>query len=379
MEERPDNAAGAPFPWELGVFDAHCHPTDQMASIDDIPAMKARTLAIMATRAEDQELVSQVAARLNGSEKRVHPCFGWHPWFSHQIIDDTTSASTMSKEEHYKAVLTPSPEDKDFIHSLPKPRLLSSLISDIRSNLERHPEALVGEVGLDKAFRLPNAWAPHELEKRDASLTCGSREGRSLSPYRVQLSHQRAVLKAQLQLAGELRRPVSIHSVQTHGKVFELLRELWAGHEKRVASNRERKRRVSAAGAHEGSEDESEEPMDKPRTSAPLPFPPKICMHSYSGPAEPLKQFLHRSTPADVYFSFSHVINFSGDSLAKITEVVKAVPENRILVESDLHCAGVEMDNLLEDAIRRICSICGWTLEAGVRILGENWREFISG
>lgn len=373
------------FPWELGVHDAHCHPTDTMASIDDIPAMKARTLTIMATRGEDQELVSHAASRYGEPSKRVHPCFGWHPWFSHQIFDDTqTSGSTTpSKEKHYKAVLTPSITDENLLQDLPEPRPLSSLVADIRANLRKHPEALVGEIGLDRSFRIPNAWFPHELENRDGSRTGGSREGRSLSPYRVQVSHQKVILKAQLQLAGELRRAVSIHSVQSHGAIFEVLRELWAGYEKKVESNRQRKRRPSAAGAHEESEGETEESAARNRhtpisDSPPLPFPPKICLHSYSGPPEPLKQFLHRSTPADVYFSFSHVINFSGDSLAKTTEVIKMLPERQILVESDLHSAGQQMDELLEQAVRKICAIRGWTLKHGVTILGDNWKRFVS-
>lgn len=102
-------------------------------------------------------------------------------------------------------------------------------------------------------------------------------------------------------------------------------------------------------------------------------------MHSYSGPVEQLKQFLNPSNPSDVYFSFSNVINFSGPSSQKVIAVVKALPEDRVLIESDLHTAGQQMDDLLEEVARQICELRGWSLQEGVQRLADNWKRFVFG
>ncbi|KZZ94183.1 Deoxyribonuclease, TatD [Moelleriella libera RCEF 2490] len=426
-----------------------------MASIASFETMRASALTVMATRSQDQDLVAKVASqhgigareallprRRDGPAEhdqgaarttavarpgscRVVPSFGWHPWFSHQLYDDITTSSSSAestfvaaptaagetdqeaaqqqqqqqqhaaKKAHYQAVLSPPPHDDDFVALLPVPSPLSLFISATESKLRAHPVALVGEIGLDKAFRLPDddrsrrdhpeATTTTTTTTRNEALTPGGREGRRLSPHRVAMRHQQAVLIAQLRLAGKLGKPVSVHGVQAHGVLFDTVSSCWKGHEKHVPSRRE-KRNV-APGAEEEEEEEEDEDEeatdngeDSQRGPAGKPFPPRICLHSYSGPVEGLRQWLRPNIPATIYFSFSTAVNCGTESTsAKLDHVLRAVPADRILVESDLHVAGEAMDAALEDMYRRVCHVKGWGLEEGAGQIASNFESFIFG
>ena len=355
-----------------------------MKRIDDIPKMKAKVLTIMATRSQDQHLVSDVANQFGlpggetkGTATKVIPAFGWHPWFSHHIYNDTENhTGKIDKLTHYKSVLTGTIEDASFIEGFPDPRPLSDLISATRAYLEQHPGAMVGEIGLDRSFRVPENFSPADRLDADSELTPGGREGRRLTPHRVDLDHQKALLRAQLRLAGELSRAVSVHGVAAHGALFDTLQETWRGHERAVVSKRLRKRRASAANAHEN---DGKDPSPAKSAAGSKPYPPRICLHSYSGPPETVRQYLSPAVPAEIFFSFSRVINFSTSAVDKAREVIRILPDERILVESDLHCAGERMDRLLEEMVREVCELKGWGLEEGVRVLGRNWHRFAFG
>lgn len=425
MDDRQESPS--PFPWDLGVYDAHCHPTDTMSSIPSISdSMRARVLTVMATRSQDQDLVDKLARTHgvkdrdavvptsgtqpvgNALPQRVIPSFGWHPWFSHQLYDDillgkaeatfdpTAQDRKAQKRQHYNAVLSPSPESKDdegFIDELPDPQPLSGLIAQTRTYLEAHPYALVGEIGLDKAFRLPS-----HGPAMDDEMTPGRRNGQRLSPYRVNMDHQRRIFIAQLNLAGEMGRPVSVHGVQAPGILFDTLKSTFKGHEKRIVTNRERKKIAPNVDEEFSSSDEEEEhdghheklsengTARKAKKYKPKPYPPRICLHSFSSAVQTLQQYIHdRSIPAQIYFSFSLLVNYSSGGHEHerkkhvADEVIRACPDARVLLESDLHTAGLEMDDMLEQIYRKACLAKGWDLHDGVRMIGKNYEEFIFG
>lgn len=412
-----DPNADEALPWSSGrVYDAHCHPTDTMASLAAIPGMGAAGLTVMSTRAQDQDLV----AALGADDPKVVPAFGWHPWFSYQLYDDTSADNKNGSEEltsledkrrHLASVLTPSPpldkagdESNDektvtllaaldaLADSLPAIRPLSAFLAETRKRLVDHPAALVGEIGVDKAFRVPEPSVQGAEASSSEGLTPGGREGRRLSPFRVQPAHQAAILAGQLKLAAELRRPVSVHGVQAHGLLFSTLAATWRGHEKIVLSHRQRHQIKGIQGIegieNDDSDDEEEGPDDDsdddddPQMGkfvvTPKPFPPAICLHSFSGPVDMLKQYLDPHIPAAIYFSFSTAVNCGTESGCQRTaEVIAACPNDRILVESDLHTAGPAMDASLEDIYRRVCAVKKWTLAEGVERIGRNYDAFI--
>ncbi|KAH8886289.1 Metallo-dependent hydrolase [Thozetella sp. PMI_491] len=371
-----------PFPWHIGVFDVHNHIAERPLSVASLSNMKTRGVSIMATRTQDQSIVSEITAshRLESPEClsrksiAVVAGYGRHPWFSHELYDDNNPEPTyvksndieLAKQNHYKAVLTPSPEDPAFLADLPTPIPLSSFIAETRLRLQADPLAIVGEIGLDKIFRLPMQWEPEAKAVRDPARTPGGRERRPLSLHKIQMSHQKAILLAHLKLAGELGRAVNLHGVQVNGVLYDLLASNWKGHE--IKSQRSRQKRQKGP------------PVDTAGDNRQKPFPPRICLHSFNGGSDAVKQYLRPSIPAKIFFSFSKCHNLSTEVARNKTEdAIKTIPDNRVLVESDLHSAGEIMDRDLEDMYRIVCDVKGWDLEIGVQKIASNYHEFIFG
>ncbi|KAI5295397.1 hypothetical protein KEM52_001524 [Ascosphaera acerosa] len=352
----------------LRLCDAHCHPTEMMASTAKIPELRTAGLIIMSTRHQDQHLVERTAdvygGRLAGDgmsndEGRVVPSFGWHPWYSHLVMDDSADGAANSmppvrrKVAHYEAILSPrlryenDLEDRRLINALPAPLPWCEVRASMQARLRKHPRALVGEVGLDKSFRIP--MPAQSLDEGEAThdqwqgWTSGARLGRPLSRFRVSLAHQKHIFALQLRLAAEMGRPVSIHSVGAHGAVYDVLKDV---------------------------------------AQAVRQSPLRVCLHSFTGSREQIALYLRSALGMTVYFSFSAVVNMDGktdEQVQRLMTTIRTVPDDRLLVETDLHEAGPELDSCLLRVVKQVCHAKEWDLESGAAILNNNWKRFVCG
>ena len=182
----------------------------------------------MASRAEDQ---SKVAALVRARPDRVVPGFGYHPWWVHRISLNAPAGTTPDHAPHYRALFLPSPSppspppspelETAFARLLPtltRPIPLADVLADVRARLIEFPTAMLGEVGIDRAARIPFARA--EVSERANDDDDGGH--RALSPFSTPFAHQLAILEAQLALAVELRRNVSLHSVKSPAQTCTL-------------------------------------------------------------------------------------------------------------------------------------------------------------
>ena len=143
-------------------------------------------------------------------------------------------------------------------------------------------------------------------------------------------ANQTRCFEAQLALAAELGRPVAVHCVRAYGDMGDIFR-------------------------------------------ARETFPPRVLMHSYGGTVAFLEGLTRmRRWGPRFYFGFSSVVNLRSP---KTQDVVRAVPADRLLVESDL----VSPENAeaeLREMVAFVARARGWTAEEAARITRENARRF---
>ncbi|GJZ44114.1 putative TatD related DNase [Tanacetum coccineum] len=112
----------------------------------------------------------------------------------------------------------------------------------------------------------------------------------------IDFADQVETFRLQLQLAKELKRPASVHCVRAYGDLLEIMKSIG-------------------------------------------PFPEGVILHSYLGSAEMVPEF----AKLGAYFSFSGFLMALKETKAK--KMVKAVPSDRILLETDAPDAIPKLNN----------------------------------
>ncbi|KAJ1309173.1 hypothetical protein OPQ81_004844 [Rhizoctonia solani] len=192
------------------IVDVHCHPTDTSPIPNEhIQLVKLGQICAMSSNTDDQAKVRELGSRMGD---QVIMCFGYHPWWSHRI---STLDNPPPTEDHYRHIFKPTDEQEEVfqavIASLPPPRLLKDVLEELRQNLQLAPSTMLGEVGIDRAFRV--RFSPNEGNTK-------------LSPFTVPQEHQLAILEAQIAVAVELRKNISLHSVKASGATIELFKNM---------------------------------------------------------------------------------------------------------------------------------------------------------
>lgn len=263
-----------------------------------------------------------------------------------------------SKDEHYRFVfreqLQTDQDTTDFeemLVSLPEPISLEFCLSCMRDNLTRFPNAMVGEVGLDRFARVP---FDHRQERR------------KLTKFAVPFEHQIEVLEAQLRIAMELRRNVSIHSVRSQKATFDLLDRMAKEHGSSWF-------RISVDLHSCGLRPEMWKQIEVIVTIMLLVYGTAYC-------------HIQKKHP-NVFLSLSTVIN--GRSINH-EELIKVADPTRLLVESDINQVG-QCTNRTWDMLNIVANIRKWPIEevwdaesnenewGTVRRIKSNWDSFVRG
>ncbi|ETS62414.1 hypothetical protein PaG_03502 [Moesziomyces aphidis] len=338
VEEPPEALA------ELFV-DSHCHPTDDPAAYTEanldelsrrIQDSAVGKLVCMSTNARDQKLVAELASR---HPLKVVPCFGWHPWFAHQI---SLSDPAPSKRDHYYQLFGLSDGQVDdrgdlrieldsMWDHLPDPISLRDVCDEIEGNFERFPNALLGEVGIDRAFRIPRRAWNYDPQKTAEDKADQPRLTRLKTPQ----AHQMSILRAQIEVALRFKRNISLHSVQAAGLTVDLLSSL-------------RNTDLASFGAI------------------------RLSLHSCTMDTNVVKSIAKKH--ANVYVGFSSTINRK-QILQK--ECLAGVDRTRALMESDHHTVR-NIPACLLQASRYFADLHGLSLEAAAQQLRSNWNAFYS-
>ncbi|KAL7458113.1 hypothetical protein ACHAWC_009630 [Mediolabrus comicus] len=333
----------------MQLFDAHSHmhmgPRGLEALLESFPhvmeeqsspqhSFRFAGAAIMSTVPADYRTVDSVVSGLRMRGFQAVPCYGIHPWFLHDVLSSSS-------------------------------RQLDWLVEDLQQNLIDHPDAIVGEIGLDGS-----RWVEVKRESHYHQSTTTSQEEESIwKRERVlacPMDLQRKAFEEQLILAVELQRPVSIHVVNAWGELFAAFDNVCARmKDKQLIMGKEQRRRRSSSSSSS-------------RRSTTKLLPPKIYFHAFSGKVGTLPSIIAACKKGhvaseDIYFGFAPAIpNFNS---AKTPLIMKEIGMKQLLLETDLEDATTAMDDLIH-GVSKISNALGMEESEVARQTVENAYRF---
>ncbi|GAA5869639.1 hypothetical protein JCM16303_000532 [Sporobolomyces ruberrimus] len=302
------------------LHDAHCHPTDDDDfSREKLDELSTGNFCVMSSSLSNQDKTKQV---YEARPDDVIPCFGLHPWFSHPISFSPPD-SLPSKEEHY-ASLFPSQEPilSYLLPHLPSPISIETFLSTLEQNLVSYPTSFVGEIGLDKAFKIPH---PPSLLSLEPNLPKNS-------PLSTPISHQIRLVEAQFDLALRLNRNVSQHCVRSTFETVEMLKTF-------------KREKETFGGIY-------------------------VCLHSFGGSAETAQQI--QKLHPNVFFSFSTIISGRSPNFFKL---LRSIERERLLLESDFSNTS-QIDLQIWEIFEALCQAREWTPQETLELLERNYQRF---
>lgn len=161
---------------------------------------------------------------------------GLHPWFSHSISFSPPS-SLPSKEAHYTSLFPTSSSSSASTNSsrdspplsisylvphLPPVISIETFLVQLEKDLSSYPNSFVGEIGLDKSFKLPH---PTSLLETHPPTTTTSPPLSKNSQFQTPIQHQLKLVELQIDLAIKLQKNVSFHSVKSSSETLEFLND----------------------------------------------------------------------------------------------------------------------------------------------------------
>lgn len=294
----------------------------------------------MSTNQTDLKAIRSTKERLGN---RVFAGFGVHPWYSHLFVElnKVNNVNNVNKLEHYSSVLR-GPDSEVIAQQLPEPVPLQQYIDECLGQCQDTPQwaSCIGEIGLDKVFRIPEPVPTRQLLPNDGPGP-ESRPKTTLSRSRTTMDHQIAIFTSMLDLACAKRLPVSIHSVKCHGKVLEIC------------------------------------------TKKLLDSSVNVCIHSFTGTLDTLHLWLATFPHERLFFSVSWIINVNraqAQGQAASTNLLKHIPLQCILTETDC-CVDVEpLDSqrrMLTRVLEAIAEAHSMSIEDAAATVQRNFARYI--